>query len=125
MADLKLGSIKPVGADNVVVEGKYVKGGYVTVTTLAERDTLKGTNGENIIKGSLCYVTGTESAPVNKFYQYNGTDWVERTFATTVGATESLAGLMTAADKAKLDKIEAGAEVNVQAQIHQVIKSGP
>lgn len=77
MADLRLGNIKPVGADNVVVEGKYVKGGYVVATTIEERDSLKGSTGENIIKGSLCYVTGTEENPVNKFYQYNGTEWVE------------------------------------------------
>ena len=72
MAELKLGNIKPVGADNVVVEGKYVKGGYVVVETLTERDALKGASGENIIKGSLCYCQED-----SKFYQYDGTNWVE------------------------------------------------
>lgn len=67
MADLKLGSIKPVGADNVVVEGKYVKGGYVVVATITDRNNLKGANGENIIKGSLCYCQED-----NTFYQYTG-----------------------------------------------------
>lgn len=71
-AELKLGNIKPVGADNVVVESKYVKGGYVVVTTLTERDALKGTSGENIVNGSLCYCQAD-----SKFYQYNGTTWVE------------------------------------------------
>jgi hypothetical protein len=69
MADLKLGNIKPVGADNIVVEGKYVKGGYVVVTDIEERNALKGTSGENIIEGSLCYCQADK-----KFYQYNGTD---------------------------------------------------
>ncbi len=72
MAELKLGNIKPVGADNVVVDGKYVKGGYVVVSDTAERNALKGASGENIVNGSLCYCTGD-----SKFYQYNGTDWVE------------------------------------------------
>lgn len=72
MADLKLGNIKPVGADNVVVESKYVKGSYVVVANIAERDSLKGEAGENIVVGSLCYCQADST-----FYQYNGTDWVE------------------------------------------------
>lgn len=72
MAELQLGNIKPAGADNVVVDSRYVKGGYVTVKTEDERKGLKGDNGENIIKGSLCYVSDT-----NKFYRYNGIDWAE------------------------------------------------
>lgn len=68
MADLKLGNIKPVGADNIVVEGKYVKGGYVVVANTTERDALKGSSGENIVTGSLCYCTETST-----FYQYDGT----------------------------------------------------
>ena len=77
MAELRLGGILPAGADNIVVDGRYVKGGYVAVATTAERDALKGDNGENIVAGSLCYVTGTTDTPINKFYQYNGTEWVE------------------------------------------------
>lgn len=72
MADLKLGNIKPVGADNVVVESKYVKGSYVVVANITERDSLKGEAGENIVVGSLCYCQADST-----FYQYNGTDWVE------------------------------------------------
>lgn len=70
MAELKLGNIKPVGADNVVVEAKYVKGSYVTVANITERDALKGANGENIVKGSLCYCQAD-----NNYYKYNGTSW--------------------------------------------------
>lgn len=73
MAELKLGNIKPVGEDNVVVEGKYVKGGYVVVADIAERNALKGNNGENIIEGSLCYCQADK-----KFYQYDSTNgWVD------------------------------------------------
>ena len=72
MAELKLGNIKPVGADNIVVEGKYVKGGYVVVANITERDALKGNSGENIIKGSLCYCQED-----SKFYQYDGSNWAE------------------------------------------------
>ena len=75
MADLKLGNIKPVGADNIVVEGKYVKGGYVVVADIEERNALKGTSGENIIEGSLCYCQADK-----KFYQYNGTAWEEKKY---------------------------------------------
>ena len=70
MAELRLGNIKPVSTDNVVVESQYVKGGYITVETLAERDRLKTADGENIVKGSLCYCQEDE-----KFYQYNGSTW--------------------------------------------------
>lgn len=71
MAELRLGNIKPAGDDNVVVDSRYVKGGYVVVETVSERNSLKG-NGQNIIKGSLCYVSET-----NKFYRYNGIVWTE------------------------------------------------
>ena len=87
MADLKLGNIKPVGADNIVVEGKYVKGGYVVVANIEERNALKGTSGENIIEGSLCYCQADK-----KFYQYNGTDWEEKRY---VEEHQSLEGYAT------------------------------
>lgn len=87
MAELKLGNIKPVGANNVVVEGKYVKGGYVVVATIAERNALKGENGENIVKGSLCYCQED-----SKFYQYNGSNWVEalRSYSIHTGSPNDL-----------------------------------
>lgn len=113
MADLKLGNIKPVGADNVVVDGKYVKGGFVVVSSTTERDALKGSSGENIVNGSLCYCTGD-----SKFYQYNGTQWVEKTFGATSDATTTASGLMSAADKAKLDGIATEANKYVHPSTH-------
>ena len=68
--ELTLGNIKPVGADNVVVEAKYVKGGFVVVSSTDERNGLKGDSGENIVTGSLCYCTADST-----FYQYNGSSW--------------------------------------------------
>lgn len=98
--------------DQYLLDAKNVKGSYVVVTSADERDTLPAAT---TVKGSLCYVTGTAAAPVNKFYQYNGTSWVEKEFGTTTEATTSAAGLMSAADKTKLTGIASGAEVNVQA----------
>ena len=76
---LKLSKIKPVGADNIVVEGKYVKGGYVVVADIDERNALKGDNGENIVDGSLCYCQADD-----KFYQYNGSSWTEKEFGAAI-----------------------------------------
>lgn len=83
---LKLGSIQPIGANNVVVEAKYVKGGYVAVNTIAERDALKGNNGENIVEGSLCYVAGTTNNSEQGFYQYKNGSWVEANLGGGGGA---------------------------------------
>ena len=79
MAELRLGNIKPAGADSVVVDCKYVKGGFVVVSNIEERDALKGSNGENIVNGSLCYCTAD-----SKFYQYNGSSWQEKEFGSTI-----------------------------------------
>lgn len=109
MAELRLGNIKPVGADNIVVEGKYVKGGYSVVATKNElfadptiknSPNIKGTNGENIVEGSLCYCQED-----SKLYQYNGTTWAEKEFGTKAEATTTTPGLMSAVDKQKLDKL--------------------
>lgn len=87
---------------------------------------------------ALADVDTTTAAPTNgQFLQYNGSNWVpgspsgvtvnlgyttaastgtvtndSGTDATIPAATTSLAGLLTGADKAKLDGIAAGAEVN-------------
>jgi hypothetical protein len=107
MAELRLGNIKPVGADNIVVEGKYVKGGYLVVATKNElfadptienSPNIKGKNGENIVEGSLCYCQED-----SKLYQYNGTTWAEKEFGTKAEATASTSGLMSSSDKIKLD----------------------
>lgn len=52
-------------------------------------------------------------------YRYNGTDWVAISANAIPLATQSVNGLMSAADKTKLDGIEAGAEVNVQSDWNQ------
>lgn len=70
MAELQLGNIKPAGADNVVVDSKYVKGGYITVANISERNALVNANTKNIVEGSLCYCQDDD-----KFYKYNGTSW--------------------------------------------------
>ena len=77
--ELQLGNIKPAGADNVVVDGKYVKGGFVVVSNIEERNALKGSNGKNIVNGSLCYCTAD-----SKFYQYNGSSWQEKEFGVEI-----------------------------------------
>lgn len=70
--ELKLGTIKPVNANQVVVESKYVKGGYVVVASTTERDALKA-----IVDGSLCYCQADD-----KFYQYDGSSWKEAAFSS-------------------------------------------
>ena len=52
-------------------------------------------------------------------YRYNGTEWVAISANAIPLATQSVNGLMSAADKTKLDGIEAGAEVNVQSDWNQ------
>ena len=67
MAELQLGNIKPAGADNVVVEGKYVKGGYFVIDTYENLSKLKTSDDKTIINGSLCYCTSKAA-----FFQYSG-----------------------------------------------------
>lgn len=50
-----------------IVDGKEVEGGYFVCESLPTWGTT----------GQLCYCTGTASKPVNKFYSYNGSAWVE------------------------------------------------
>lgn len=85
------------GAGGTVLSGDAVKGGYFVTDTIANIPSWS-----NVV-GTLCYVTGTATAPVNKFYQYNGTSWVEKI------ATTSTDGFMSATDKTKLAGIEAQA----------------
>lgn len=93
--------------DQYLLDAKNVKGGYIVVNSIAERDSLPAAT---TVIGSLCYCTAD-----SKFYQYNGTAWAEKEFGTTVEATTSAAGLMSASDKQKLSGIAPGAEVNVQS----------
>lgn len=63
-------------ASKHLIDAEYVKGGYIVVSTIAERDALPiaandpdGQDHGVIVTGSLVYVAGN----VNKTYRYNGT----------------------------------------------------
>ena len=101
MAELQLGNIKPAGADNVVVDGRYVKGGYMVIDTYANLQALKTTDDKTIIEGSLCYCQAD-----GQFYQYNGATWIEKAFVesgdlgdlaskSTVELTDLASGIQT------------------------------
>ena len=63
--------------DGYLCEGKDIKGGYFVIDTIANIPAAIAQIG------SLCYVTGTSSTPINKFYQYNGT-WVEASLGNQI-----------------------------------------
>lgn len=67
------------GNGGIVVNGAAVRGGYFV--TESTDITSTGEAGKipdyACVTGALCYCTGTTSTPINKFYQYNGTSWVE------------------------------------------------
>lgn len=104
--DLKLSYIAPL-MDNTVVEAKYVKGGYFTVSDYA---TLTGYTG-SIETGSLCYVRGTDTT-YNKpagYYKYNGTTWIEEDFG---GGSSDLIKYGTEKEKAE-DVTETASSVKI------------
>lgn len=95
MADIKLyGTLIRDDDTNTqkIVKAAQVEGGYFVCSAKPTSGTWQ--------TGQLCYSTGD-----SKFYQFNGTNWVEKEFGTTTEATTSAAGLMSAADKANLDTI--------------------
>lgn len=113
MAELQLGNIKPAGADNVVVDGKYVKGGYFTVANIEERDALTATKEEkNIVDGSLCYCQED-----SVFYKYASGNWSIAEFDKAIYART--ADHADKADKAtKADQLKIGTKyytVNVSS----------
>lgn len=82
-------------ASKHLTDAEYIKGGYFVVETVNDLDdmsvfmvteteteagTTTTTTDGTIVNGSLCYVTGTTTDPVNKFYQYNGSDWVQTVY---------------------------------------------
>lgn len=79
------------GGIDKIVDGKEVEGGYFVCETLPTWGTT----------GQLCYCTGTEANPINKFYQYNGTSssWVVKDFGATC---------TTLAEKTDLNSITTG-----------------
>jgi hypothetical protein len=54
--------------DGVVAEGKDIIGGYFVTETIKDIPSYANKTGQ------LCYCTGTVEEPINKFYQYNGTE---------------------------------------------------
>ena len=81
-------------AEGIVVDGHDVAGGYFVI------DSISNIPSYTNITGALCYCTGD-----SKFYQYTGSSWQIKEFGTTKDATTQSSGLMSAADKTKLDGI--------------------
>lgn len=79
-------------ASKHMTDAEYIKGGYIVVETIAERDALPIYDGTAtpvvdgiIVKGSLVYVAGT----VNKSYRYDGTAWVEDSSLPSVTSSDN------------------------------------
>jgi hypothetical protein len=88
------------GAGGIVLSGDAVKGGYFVTDTIANIPTWSN------VEGTLCFCTGTEENPINKFYKYNGASWEEATAVAKVDdENPGRDGFMTAEDKAALDNI--------------------
>ncbi len=85
--------------DQYLLDAKNVKGGYIVVSSITERNSLPVAT---TVEGSLCYCTAD-----SKFYQYNNGAWAEKEFGTKAEATATTPGLMPAADKKKLDEMPA------------------
>lgn len=69
-------------ASKHLTDAEFIKGGYLVVSTVEERDALPIANNTTdgvIVEGSLCYCTAD-----SKFYQYNGTNWAEKEFGTKI-----------------------------------------
>jgi hypothetical protein len=80
-------------------EGKDIKGGYFVI------DALENISDRITEKGSLCFVTGSENEPINKFYQYDGTAWVEAKFGGNDGTNDYITIGETKITEAQLIKI--------------------
>ena len=67
-----------------IVDGKEVEGGYFTCQNIPSWGTL----------GQLCFCTGTETTPINKFYKYDGKAWQEHNIPhTTISPTPPAANI--------------------------------
>jgi hypothetical protein len=113
-------------ASQHLTDAEFIKGGYLVIDSLSKitpgsPDYLPVADGDNdgiIVEGSLCYCTVD-----SKFYQYNNGTWAEKDFGTKTEASTSNAGLMSPADKQKLNNIAPNAEVNVQADWNETSSS--
>lgn len=70
-----------------IVQAVQVEGGYFVCESLPTAGTWQ--------KGQLCYCTGTSAAPVNKYYNYNGSSWVVASFSDLSGYLPRSGGNMT------------------------------
>jgi hypothetical protein len=72
----------------IVVDGVDVLGGYFVVNAISDIPSYANNEGQ------LCFVKSE-----NKYYRYNGEDWVD------AAASDASAGFMSAEDKATLDTV--------------------
>ena len=82
-------------ASKHLTDAIFIKGSYLVVATLAERDSLvvaTDTIDGTIVKGSLCYCQED-----SKLYQYNGDQWAELVISV------SLETIADALENASLD----------------------
>ena len=99
MATISNAAAKVINAaEGIVVDGHDVAGGYFVI------DSINNIPDYSFVEGALCYCT-TEGI----FYQCTGSSWEPKEFGTTKEATTESNGLMSAADKTKLDGIAAEA----------------
>ena len=103
---------------NSVTLGTDTIGNYVAGATAGAGISISGTAGEgwsptitNTAPNVTTDITTTHNATNVVVNSSDGTD------GTINGATQTLAGVMTAADKTKLDGIAAGAQVNVATNL--------
>lgn len=97
-------------ASKHLTDAEFIKGGYLVIDsrskiTPGSLDYLPVADGDNdgiIVEGSFCYCTED-----SKFYQYNNGAWAEKEFGTKAEATTTTSGLMSAADKQKLNGLPA------------------
>lgn len=68
--------------DQYLLDAKNVKGTYVVVASIGDRDGLP--EATRVI-GSLCYVTSE-----NKFYQYDGENWQLAEFSGVRNGTDKV-----------------------------------
>jgi hypothetical protein len=91
-----------INGKDLAIKGDLVEGDYKTIKALSDAIKALKLGDKNII----------ESVSVNG---YDATIKDKKASVTIPEATKNASGVMSAADKSKLDDIEAGAEANVQA----------
>lgn len=103
------------GAQVNVIESVKMNGTALTITSKAVNIPVMGAATANAA-GSIGVVPAPAAGKQTSFLRGDGT-WVVPTNTTYSNATTSAAGLMSAADKAKLDGIAAGAKVGTVTSV--------